>query len=65
LRHEQNGAFQLAARFCVTIRLMREGPSNQLAGAGLKPPSADAPLRGVVVSGEGKGPEAKLGSGDF
>jgi len=33
---------------------MREGPSNRLAGAGLKPPSAAAPLRGVVVSGEGK-----------
>jgi hypothetical protein len=31
----------------------------------LKPPSAAAPLRGVVVSGEGKGPEAKFGSGDF
>jgi len=28
--------FQLAARFCVTIRLMSEGPSNRLAGAGLK-----------------------------
>jgi hypothetical protein len=44
---------------------MREGPSNRLAGAGLKPPSAAALLRSVVVSEEGKGPEEKFGSGDF
>jgi hypothetical protein len=65
LRHEQNGASQVVDRFCVTIRLMRGGPSNRLAGAGLKPPSAAALLRSVVVSGEGKGPEEKFGSGDF
>jgi len=44
---------------------MREGPSNRLAGVGVKPPSAAALLRSLVVSGEGKGPEEKIGSGDF
>lgn len=40
------GHRRLGARFCVTIRLMRGGPSNRLAGAGLKPPSAAAPYGG-------------------
>jgi hypothetical protein len=44
---------------------MREGPSNRLAGVGLKPPSAAVLLRSVVVNGEGKGPEERFGSGDF
>jgi hypothetical protein len=35
---------------------MKEGPSNRLAGVGLKPPFRCCALRRVVANGEGEGP---------
>jgi hypothetical protein len=65
LRHEQNWTSQLAAQFAVTVRLMREGPSNRLARSWTQTTFRCCTLRGVVVSGEGKGPGERPGSGNF
>jgi L-asparaginase/Glu-tRNA(Gln) amidotransferase subunit D len=48
---------QAAVESAVTLALNRFGCQARRAAA--------APLRGVVVGGEGKGPEEKSGSDDF
>ncbi len=61
----KNGAFQLAARFLRNYTADEGRPLEPACRSRTQTTFRCCALRSVVVSREGKGPEAKFGSGDF